>query len=57
MLHKCGKKIETISQKIPTFVEVTGDKLVGVFFPGGGGEGEGWGWEGANLFRTLIKVR
>ena len=37
MLHKCGKKIETISQKIPTFVDVTGDKLVGVFFPGGGG--------------------
>ena len=43
MLHKCGKKIETISQKIPTFVEVTGDKLVGVFFPGGGRGGLGLG--------------
>ena len=67
MLHKCGKKIETISQKIPTFVEVTGDKLVGGLFSGGGqggglglgggGGGGGGGGLGENLFRTLIKVR
>ena len=33
ILHKCGKRVETKSEKfwgvIPTFVEITGEKLVG----------------------------
>ena len=33
ILHKCGKRVETKSEKfwgvIPTFVEMTGEKLVG----------------------------
>ena len=54
MLHKCGKKIETISQKIPTFVEVTGDKLVGGLFSGGG-RGGGLGLGGGEFIQNFDK--
>ena len=36
ILHQCGKRVKTKSQKvlglIPTFLEFVGEKLVGFFF-------------------------
>ena len=50
ILHKCGKKVETKSQKIlgliPTFIGVTAEKLVGGLFA-----------RGPNIFKTFLKVR